>query len=106
MLTVHVDHTRCGPDPEFYAGSAERFAAGPDPADPTPTAALYARCRASPRPSSTHAGPALIWIDIDRLVPPWDAPQDVFDAYIEDVFDVTPDDPASPRIHARRRRRS
>ena len=28
--------------------------------------------------------PWLLWIEIDRLLPPWDIPQDVFEAYLDD----------------------
>jgi hypothetical protein len=42
----------------------------------------------------------LIWIECDRLVPPWDAPREVFEAYVEDLFEDThpDDDPLLPWI--------
>ncbi len=95
VVTVLVDHTRPGngPPAEFYAGFRERFAAPPSAADTSPVAALL---RVLPQvAAAVRDGPYLIRIELDRLVPPWDVPQGVFDAYIEDVFDTTPDDPAS-----------
>lgn len=96
IVTVLVDHTRPGngPPAEFYAGFRERFAAPPAAADTSPVAALL---RVLPQVvDAVRDAPGwLVWIELDRLVPPWDVPQGVFDAYIEDVFDTTPDDPAS-----------
>ena len=34
----------------------------------------------------------LVWIEIDRLLPPWEVPQDVFEAYISDEEDPLPDE--------------
>jgi len=34
----------------------------------------------------------LVWIEIDRLLPPWEVPQDVFEAYIADEDDPLPEE--------------
>lgn len=69
-----------GPD-WFYAGWAEVFDARPQAEDKSPLEALI---RTLPQIlDQVAAGPdALLWIEIDRLLPPWDVPQDVFDAYL------------------------
>lgn len=71
-----------GPAP-FYAGWDEVFDARPDPADNSPLDALTRslpqvldRLQAEPR--------WLLWVETDRLIPPWNVPQEVFEAYIED----------------------
>ena len=93
VRAVLIDGTRHGCDGEFYAGFAEKFTPRPLADDPTPTAGLL---RLLPEVAATLAGgPWLVWVELDRLVPPWDVPRDVFEAYIEDVFDDEPDDPAS-----------
>src|SRR5690606_30535568 len=32
----------------------------------------------------------LLWIETDRLIPPWDVQQDVFEAYLEDAEEEEP----------------
>jgi arylsulfatase A-like enzyme len=71
-----------GPD-SLYSGWDEVFDARPDPADDSPLDVLVRslpqlldRLRAEPR--------WLLWVETDRLLPPWDVPQNVFEAYIED----------------------
>ncbi len=69
-----------GPD-WFYAGWDEVFDARPAAADKSPLDALL---RALPL-LLDRAGPDfLLFLDIDRLLPPWDVRQDVFEAYVED----------------------
>ena len=93
VRTILIDGTRHGCDGEFYAAFAEKFAPRPSPDDATPTAALLRTL--TEVAGQLGDGPWLIWFELDRLIAPWDVPQDVFDAYIEDVFDADPDDPAS-----------
>ncbi|HEY2908890.1 MAG TPA: hypothetical protein VGI99_01520 [Gemmataceae bacterium] len=42
----------------------------------------------------------LIWIEIDRLLPPWEVPQDVFEAYIadEDAESLEDEEPIAPCV--------
>ncbi len=75
-----------GPD-WFYAGWAEVFDARPQEEDKSPLDALMRSLpqlldRLAPVPDF------LLWIEIDRLLPPWDVPQDVFAAYLEDEEEV------------------
>ena len=80
-----VRHSRPVNDspPDFYAGWGRLFDARPDPADKTPLDALL---RVLPE-AVAAAGGGLLWIECDRLTPPWDVPADVFEAYIEDVLE-------------------
>lgn len=34
----------------------------------------------------------LLWLELDRLLPPWDVPQEVFNLYIEDLLEEEPAD--------------
>jgi arylsulfatase A-like enzyme len=60
------------------------FDARPDPADPSPTDALE---RALPGVLDRLTGLDrwLLWIECDRLLPPWVVQQDVFEVYVEDL---------------------
>ena len=42
----------------------------------------------------------LVWIEIDRLLPPWEVPQDVFEAYIadEDAEPLEDEEPIAPCV--------
>jgi arylsulfatase A-like enzyme len=71
-----------GPD-WFYAGWAEVFDARPQDEDQSPLDALLRSL--PPLLDRLAASPDfLLWVEIDRLLPPWDVRQDVFDAYIRD----------------------
>ncbi len=89
-----VRHSRPEYDspPEFYAGWGRLFDARSDPADKSPLTALL---RVLPEALTAAAG-GLLWIECDRLTPPWDVPADVFEAYIEDVLED--DDPGAPPV--------
>ncbi len=80
-----VRHTRPANDspPEFYAGWGRLFDARPDPADKSPLDALM---RVLPDALAAAAG-GLLWVECDRLTPPWDVPAEVFAEYIEDVLE-------------------
>lgn len=38
----------------------------------------------------------LLWVELDTLLPPWEVPPAVFEAYIEDLLDDTGDEPPTP----------
>ncbi len=67
--------------PSFYAGWAEVFDARPEADDASP---LDAFLRALPGLLDRLADEPhwLLWVETDRLVPPWDVPQGVFEAYL------------------------
>ncbi|MFM8271365.1 MAG: sulfatase [Gemmata sp.] len=73
----------------FNAGWGEVFDARPRPDDDSPLDGLL---RAWPA-LLDRLGAAtdfLVWVEIDRLIPPWDVQQDVFDAYYGDEDDHEP----------------
>ncbi len=72
---------------EFYDGWGELFDARPDPADPSPLDALL-RVLPAALDRLADAESWLLWIEIDRLTPPWVVKQDVFDVYIEDLHET------------------
>jgi arylsulfatase A-like enzyme len=69
--------------PGFYAGWAEVF--DPRPEGPRLAALLHALpgilARVAAHPEF------LLWIEIDRLLPPWEVPPDVFEVYVEELFE-------------------
>jgi hypothetical protein len=71
--------------PHYYAGVAEVFDARPESGRP-PFARLLELLpdvldKLADKPD------ALLWIETDRLIPPWFAPADVFEVYCEDLTD-------------------
>lgn len=85
-VLVRANHPDTDAPPSFYAGWAEVFDARPDAADDSP---LDACLRALPRVLDTLPtdGRWLLWVETDRCVPPWDVPQEVFDAYLDEGDD-------------------
>jgi hypothetical protein len=77
----------------FYAGWDEVFDARPQEEDESPLGALI---RVLPRLLDRLAGNPdfLLWIETDRLLPPWDVRQGVFDAYMEDDEEPEPEQSA------------
>jgi hypothetical protein len=69
-----------GPD-WFYAGWSEVFDARPEAEDNSPLDALI---RSLPALLSRLASEEqwVLWIELDRLLPPWDVRQDIFEAYL------------------------
>ena len=67
----------------FYDGWSELFDARPAADDASPLDALL-RLLPGVLDRLATASDWLLAIDIDRLLPPWDVPQDVFEAYVED----------------------
>jgi arylsulfatase A-like enzyme len=88
VRTVLVRHARPGNDlpADFVADWSRVIDAPPSPADRSPIDALV-RALQTLAAELGATTPWLVWVDIDRFVPPWDAPSDVFEAYIEGLFD-------------------
>jgi arylsulfatase A-like enzyme len=81
---VRANHPETDAPASFYAGWDEVFDARPRAGDNSPLDALVDsfpslldRLGTVPR--------WLIWIEIDRLLPPWSVSQEVFDAYVGDA---------------------
>ncbi|MGL6094976.1 MAG: sulfatase family protein [Fimbriiglobus sp.] len=94
VRTVLLNHTRLVNDlpTAFLAGWSEVVTARPDPADGSPATALLRAL--PPLLERLAAGPPfLLWVELDRLLPPWDVPQEVFDAYVEDLVDDVEPEP-------------
>jgi arylsulfatase A-like enzyme len=94
VRTILVRNTRPANDAhaDFYAGWVELFDARPDPADRSPADALLRTLPAVLDDLPATSG-WLLWVECDRLLPPWDVPQDVFDIYIEDLIAGDEDEP-------------
>jgi arylsulfatase A-like enzyme len=85
-VLVRANYPDTDGPPLYYAGWAEVFDARPDADDDSP---LDAFLRALPGVLDRLAGEPrwLLWVETDRLVPPWDVPQGVFEAYLDDDGD-------------------
>jgi arylsulfatase A-like enzyme len=77
---------------DFYAGWDELFDARPDPADRSPADALL-RLLPTVLDRLSRFPNWLLWIETDRLLPPWDVRQDVFDVYVQDLIAGEEDEP-------------
>jgi arylsulfatase A-like enzyme len=92
-ILVRANHPDTDSPDWFYAGFGEVFDARPQPDDTSPLDQLLRTFSALLDRLVT--GPDfLLWIETDRLIPPWDVQQDVFEAYLEDEdeeFAVTDD---------------
>jgi arylsulfatase A-like enzyme len=80
-VLARANHPDTDDPPSFYAGWAEVFDARPDADDASPLDALL---RTLPALLDRLPGRFLLWVETDRLVPPWDVPQEVFEAYLDD----------------------
>jgi hypothetical protein len=78
-VLVRANHSETDSPSEFYARWSEVFDARPREGDASPLDELL---RTLPRVLERAA--PMVWIEIDRLLPPWDVSQDVFEAYIAD----------------------
>lgn len=67
----------------FYAEWCEVFDARPQEADASPLDSLIRELPNMLDRVAIHPN-WQIWIDVDRLLPPWEVPQEVFEAYIAD----------------------
>jgi len=76
---------------EFYAPFHEWFDARPSSDDPSPGDALL-RILPEVLDSLVDRASWILWIECDRMLPPWDAPQHVFEVYVEDLFEAAGED--------------
>jgi arylsulfatase A-like enzyme len=85
-ILVRANHPDTDGPETFYAGWGEVFDARPRAEDASPLDELL---RTFPALLDRLAGVSdfLLWIETDRLIPPWDVQQDVFEAYLEDAED-------------------
>jgi arylsulfatase A-like enzyme len=81
-VLVRANHPDTDAAPPFYAGWDEVFDTRPRAEDDSPIAALV---RSLPSVLDRLAAVPrwLVLVETDRLIPPWDVRQDVFEAYIE-----------------------
>ncbi len=82
-LLVRANRTENDSPAPFYDGWAELFDARPVADDASPLDALL-RSLPTILDRLVQVSRWFLAIDIDRLLPPWDVPQDVFEAYVED----------------------
>lgn len=86
-ILVRANHPDTdGPD-SFYAGWSEVFDARPQAEDASPLDELL-RTFPALLDRLANVPDFLLWIETDRLIPPWDVQQDVFQAYLEDADDA------------------
>lgn len=79
--------------PHYYARFAEVFEARPESGRP----AFAPLLELLPGVLDKLGGDSLLWIETDRLIPPWFAPADVFEAYCEDLTEGNADgEPLTP----------
>lgn len=74
--------------PHYYARFAEVFDARPESDRPSFAPLL----ELLPSVLDKLGDDALLWIETDRLIPPWTAPADVFEVYCEDLIEDAEDD--------------
>jgi arylsulfatase A-like enzyme len=95
-VLVRANHPDTDAAPSYYAGWDEVFDARPAADDRSPLDALV---RSLPSVLDRLGGVPrfLLWIETDRMIPPWDVRQDVFEAYVEDEEDAAgEDEPVTP----------
>ena len=88
-VVVRANHPDTDAPAEFYAGWDEVFDSRPQESDNSPLDSLI-RNLPSILDRLAEVPRFLLWIETDRLIPPWDVPQEVFEAYIDDSDDEEP----------------
>jgi arylsulfatase A-like enzyme len=95
-VLVRANHPDTDAAPPYYAGWDEVFDARPAADDRSPLDALV---RSLPSVLDKLGGVPrfLLWVETDRLIPPWDVRQDVFEAYVGDEDEgEDEDEPVTP----------
>jgi len=87
-VIIHASRPGFDAPSHFYARFAEVFDARPETERPpfVPLLELL------PTVLEKLGDDALLWIETDRLIPPWFAPADVFEVYCEDLTEDAEDD--------------
>jgi arylsulfatase A-like enzyme len=88
-ILIRANHPDTDAPDWFYAGWGEVFDARPRAEDASPLDELL-RTFPALLDRLTAVPDFLLWIETDRLIPPWDVQQDVFEAYLEDEVDEEP----------------
>jgi arylsulfatase A-like enzyme len=89
-VLVRANHPDTDAPDSYYAGWSEVFDARPRPDDQSPLEELL-RTFPALLDRLANTPDFLLWIETDRLIPPWDVQQDVFEAYLEDAADDDPE---------------
>src|SRR5262245_28549447 len=89
LHVVRANHPHTDGPPDFYATAAEVFDARPQTEDDSPLDNLL---HTLPSLLDRLPQPFTLQIETDRLLPPWDVSQGVFEAYAEDPDDEEPRD--------------
>jgi len=84
-VLVRANHSETDSPTHFYDGWSEVFDARPREGDPSPLDHLL---RELPAILDRIGNERSIWIDIDRLLPPWVVSREVFEAYVTDEVEV------------------
>lgn len=82
-ILIRANHPDTDSPAPFYARWSEVFDARPQAEDDSPLDHLI-RSLPSVLDRLAQVPRWLLWVEIDRLLPPWEVPQDVFEAYIAD----------------------
>src|SRR5207244_971681 len=85
-VLVRANHPDTDAAPSYYAGWDEVFDARPAADDRSPLDTLI-QSFPSVLDKLGDVPRFLLWVETDRLIPPWDVQQDVFEAYIADEED-------------------
>jgi arylsulfatase A-like enzyme len=88
-VLVRANHPDTDAPDWYYAGWGEVFDARPRAEDASPLDELL-RTFPALLDRLTSGPDFLLWIETDRLIPPWDVQQDVFEAYLEDEEEEEP----------------
>ncbi len=86
-ILIRANHPDTDAPDWFYAGWDEVFDARPQATDDSPLEALL-RMFPAILDRLADVPDFLLWVETDRLIPPWDVQQDVFEAYLEDAGEL------------------
>ena len=98
-VVLRANHTDTDTPASFYDGWGEVFDARPQEEDTSPLD-HFIRSLPSVLDRLANVPRWLLWVEVDRCLPPWEVPQDVFDAYIEDLFE---EEEPTPRVEVQER---
>lgn len=96
-VIVRANHPDTDAAPPYYADWDEVFDARPAADDRSPLDSLI-RSLPSVLDKLGDVPRFLLWVETDRLIPPWDVQQDVFEAYIGDEDDEEQEEDADADV--------